>query len=437
MRVQVLQGALENTATLLAATQSDVLQLAQEEDEDSEDYTLFDRGSNSTLGSLRSARVVSSKLHHILRDMKSRSLSLDPEILPQFEKCGDVVSHIFGYFGALGDSAVRLINEDSQTHSFAEVLTAMRRTSASYLKAESTDLFYTPLRQLKSLTDAMNELHSMASEFSNLTEFERPQPPWIIRSKELQNRKAISAVAEEEIKNLKRDLQDRATLLKLRQQDLEEANMKIELLDKRAKDANKKLDHISDLEQQMKVGKEKVNGLEKALESQTLAAQKAEEERDRWMRKASEVSSTNKPGDNAVRGIELVGSSAEMEWLKSEIQILQSTNRYLRQQFRRNQTAQDQAANSWLSTPLRVPGKREDRSAGLRAALSNIALLPLNSKPVKVQGRQKNVPPKQTPRYQLIEQEIKRLKALDGIGSFGGRGTLIAGIDLLPEPLSY
>jgi dynactin 1 len=362
---------------------------------------------------------------------------LDPEILPQFEKCGDVVSHIFGYFGALGDSAVKLINEDSQTHTFAEVLAAMRRTSASYLKVESTDLFYTPLRQLKSLTDAMNELHSMASEFSNLTEFERPQPPWIIRSKELQNRKAISAVAEEEIKNLKRDLQDRATLLKLRQQDLEEANMKIELLDKRAKDANKKLDHISNLEQQMKVGKEKVNGLEKALESQILAAQKAEEERDRWMRKASEVSSISKPGDNAVRGIELVGSSAEMEWLKSEIQILQSTNRYLRQQFQRNQTAQDQAANSWLSTPLRAPGKREDRSASLRVALSKIALLPLNSKPVKVQGRQKNVPPKQTPRYQLIEQEIKRLKALDGIGSFGSRGTLIAGVDLLPEPLSF
>jgi dynactin 1 len=440
MRAQVLQSALENSATILAATRAEVLQLCQDNEEDNDEFTLFERNSDSTLSLLRTAKVIAGKLFHTLRDMKSRSLSLDSETAPQFDKCSGAAAKLSDYFSILGEAMMKLVGEEhSQTQSFTHILTVLRQASADYLNAESAqDLFYQPQKQLSSLINTLNELTNMAADFNNLTEFEKPQPPWITRSKELQNRKAISAVAEEEIKNLKRDAQDRATALKLRQEQLEEASMKIELLEKRAKDAAIKLGRISELEVLVKQGKERESGLEKAVEAQVRAAQKVEEERDGWIRKASEVKTVLKPGEGVVRtGAEMIGSSVEMEEMREEIKVLHSMNRYLRQQVRQTLADQDTMQNSWLSVPLRAPVRRGDLGTDIREALENIASLPFSSKLVRVRGKEKTgIGAKQTAKYQLIEQEIKRLKAFDSIESYWRGEPVIAGVDVLPEPLT-
>lgn len=435
MKSQLLQSALENTATILAATRTEVLQAAQEGEEETEDFTIFERNSDATLSILRTAKVIAGKLYNVLRDMKSRSLSLDPEIGSDFEKCGEAASNLFDYFQDLADCVMKLMNEEhSQPLTFTHILTIMRQASSNFLKADTSDLFYQPQKQLKLLSDSMNELHSLASEFENLSEFEKPQPPWIIRSKELQSRKAISVVAEEEIKNLKRDMQDRATTLKMRQQQLEEAQMKIELLEKRSKEASKKVDQLAEVEKQLKLTRERERVLEKAVVSHTQHSQKLEEERDRLVRQASEMKATHKRGDSAARGVAMVGTSAQMEAFQSEVQLLQSTIRYLRQQLRRTQAEQETIQNSWLSTPLRTVNKQQDQSTSIRAALNSIALLPLNSKPVKVQGRVKSSQyGKHTPKYQLIEEEIKGLKAWDSLDLHWKVGPVIAGVDVVPE----
>lgn len=440
MRAQVLQSALENSSIVLSATRTEVLQLYQEGDGDDDEFTLFKRNSESTLSLLRTAKVVSGKLYHNLKDMKSRSLALDSETVPQFDKCDIVVSHVSNHFHVLCETVMKLISEDhSQSLSFNRVLFILRQASADYLNTENMhDLFYQPQKELSSLIDLLNDLTNMASDFTNLTEFEKPQPPWIIRSKELQSRKAISAVAEEEIKNLKRDAQDRATALKLRQQQLEEANMKIDLLEKRAKDAAVKLNRITELEALLKEGKEQQMSLEKTVETQVRAAQKAEEERDGWIRKASEVKAALKPGEGVVRtGAEMIRSSAEMEAMREELQTLQSMNRYLQQQVRQTQANQDATLNSWLSVPLRTLGKHKDPGVDMREALENIANLPFSSKLVRIRGKEKaGMSAKQTAKYQLMEQEIKRLTAFDSIESHWRGGPVIAGLDFLPEPLT-
>jgi dynactin 1 len=441
MRAQVLQSALENSATILATTRTNVLQLVQEDDEESDEVTVFERSSDSTLSLLRTAKVVASKLYHVLRDMKSRSLSLDPETIIQFDRCSKASRSLSDYFKLLGESISRVINDpDSEQYlTFTQALNLLRQTSSTYNQSETTDLFYNPQKSLRGLTEALNDLTTLASEFSNLTEFEKPPPPWILRSKELASRKVVSVQAEEEIKNLRRDLQDRATALKRSQTALEEAGMKIEFLEKRAEDAKKKAEKVAELEVQVKTAGEKERSLEHVLEKQMEKARKVEEERDRWMRAASDVQKVKK-SDGAVRAIEMVGSSAEMEALRTDIQTLEATNRYLRQQFCRALAEHDIARDSWLSVPLRAPRRREDDTATeIRQALRNISNLPQISKPVKLSARQRGNGGKDTPRYQLVEQEIKRLKAFDAIAKgsevFGWKGVAspkIVGIDI-PE----
>src|ERR1700742_2102507 len=85
MRALLIQSNLENTATVLAASKADILQRASPDDSAiDEDRILFQRGSDSTLSALRSAKVIAGKLHHLLRDMKARNLSLNTDTSSKF-----------------------------------------------------------------------------------------------------------------------------------------------------------------------------------------------------------------------------------------------------------------------------------------------------------------------------------------------------------------
>jgi len=173
--------------------------------------------------------------------------------------------------------------------------------------------------------------------------------------------------------------------------------------------------------------------MEKAVESQTRLVTAIEAERDRWMRKAAEAKTTNKPGDEANRPTVLVGSATEMDALKSEIKTLQSTTRFLRQQTRRARIEDEAKQNSWLSTPLTSLKKQDPHQDAMRAALGKLALLPSNSKPLRLPDRgaskPKSQPLRATPRYQLIEQEMKSFQAWDPLGLVLKGVPRIVGVD--------
>jgi len=436
MRALLVQNNLENTATILTAARNDILQFAppspNAEDEDS---IIFMRNSDSTLTGLRSAKVIAGKLHHVLRDMKVRNLSLSADTLSDFEKCNERSSALLDYFQTLGKAVTNFLHQEDPPVAieFSTVLIAMRRTSSEYFETKNADTFAPALNNLRGLNDRLADLSNMASDLSQLTEFEKPSPPWILRSKELQDRKAISAVAEEEIKVLKRDIQERATTLKMRQQQLEEAKMKIELLDARNKEANKKLDRIIELEKDIAAAAERERSFEKAMEKQIETAQRLEEERDRWIRRAAEakaMSGNVQPDGKAGAAAErLIGTSVEMDALKAQIAALQDTNCFLRVQCQRARAEEDAKANSWLSEPLvvsrrnRNPEKDEQRGR-YRAVLSNIANLPKAARPLKLSDlpmspdKEKQTRPKRkaaTAKAQLIEQDANWLSAWNPI----------------------
>lgn len=440
MRAILVQSHLENTVAILTASKADIYRTAPPPtDTDNEDGILFDRNSDTTLSALRSAKVVAGKLHHVLRDMKARNLSLNPETMFKFERINEVSEAIFEYFQVLGKSITDLLHqEDSEADvDFFTVLSTMRKISSRHFSIENADIFSPAVGKLRTLAEQLSDLNAMASDLSQLTEFEKPSPPWILRSKELRDRKAISVVAEEEIKVLKRDIQERATMLKMRQQQLEEAKMKIELLDVRNKEANKKLERIAELETLMTQSTEREKSLEKAVEIQTQAALRFEEERDRWMRKAAEAKVLTKAGNEGKKGLEMVGTSFEMDSFKAEIKLLQETNQYLRQQFSRKQAEEEAKNTSWLSESLARPKKVDPEAAKLRSVLSNIALLPLAAKSLRLgdvglkaraSSRQER---KITPKALLVEQEGKWMSAWQPIAGEWKGVPGIAGLDVL------
>lgn len=428
MRALIIQSNLENTSTMLTAARNDIVQTTPPSpDSEDEDSILFMRNSDATLTGLRGAKVVASKLHQVLRNMQARNLSLSADTVSDFEKCNERSSALVDYFQTLGKSVTHFLHQDdsSERIDFSTVLSEMRKTSSQYFETKNADIFAPALNNLRGLIEGLTELNGMASDLSQLTEFETSLPPWTLRSKELQDRKAISAIAEEEIKVLKRDIQDRATSLKLRQQQLEEAKMKIELLDVRNKEANKKLHRITELERDVAIAKERERSFEKALEEQVEASSRLEEERDRWIRRAAEnevlqghIQSDGKSGTPTERP---AGTPVELEALKIEVAALQDTNQFLRIQCQRTRVEQETKADNWLAEPLVSGWKSRARERDVerqlcRTVLANLAGLPKAARPFKLNQLHQSVdaPQKQKPattKSQLLEQENMWLSA--------------------------
>jgi dynactin 1 len=422
MRTLQLQSSLENTATAILLSKEQVLNSARPTDDDEDEGILFEQRADSVISDSRSAKVIAGKVHRALQDMKSRNLSLTPTTLSQFDKCSATADELFAFSMDLGTAIEKIVHEEDieSPSSFGEILIVMRSVTSARFEGSKSDVLSPVLSKLRTLLANLTDLNGMASDITQMTEFEKPSAPWVLRSKELQDRKAISVIAEEEIRTLKRDIQERVTSLRMREQKLEEANMKIDLLEVRMRDANKKVDQISHLEHAVNQAKERERSMEKAVESQSRLVTAIEAERDRWMRKAAEAKITSKPGEEASGQTLLVGSATEMDALKSEIKTLQSTTRFLRQQTRRARTEEEAKQNSWLSTPLTALKKHNPHQDSMRAVLGKLALLPSNSKPLRLPDRVESKPKSQrmktTPRYQLIEQEMKSLQAWDPLG---------------------
>jgi dynactin 1 len=436
MRAQLVQTLLHNTAIMLAITKDEIHRAAVHPSEngevaDEDNLMLFERNADSALSSSRSARVVAGKLLQVLKDMKSRSLSLDPDLIPKLDRLKDTTTAVYDQFRTAGLAVHSFLVHrqeavDAPEVSFEEILAVLQHSS---LDAESSDIFYRTQSHLRTTLSLLSDLTEAAADFGQLVEFERAQPPWVLKSHELAGRKVVSAAAEDEIRSLKRDLQERATLLKVRQQEMEEIKMKVDLLDKRNKEAANKLERMNEMEKLVEKTSVRERDLERGLEELRSRVQKAEDERDSWMKKAAEGLPTkiDKSGEQRSVGDVMV-NSAEMERLRSEIKQLQKANRYLRTQIKEQRKDELRDDTSWLSMPLRSRrhvSNTDSTVEDAKAVLKNIALLPLGVKPLRLDiGRkaQDQKPKTMTPKYQLIVEEMRKLKAWEPVR--------IAGVDL-------
>ena len=428
MKTLLMQSNLETTAAALMITKSEIAKVATTSAEEDEEISNFVRRTDSFITQMRSAKVISGKVYKALQELKVRSLALDMDSAPTFDACAATTEDLTDHMRQLCQSISSCIHDEEfdTVATFADIISVIRTYNTQTFHSSDPDVLGPFQSKLRTIHERLSEIFALSSDLSQTVEFERAPPPWVLRSKELQASKIVSVDAETEIKGLKREVAERVASLRLRDQSLEEAQLKIEMLEARMRDVGKKASRITELEAALAQANARIGSVVREVEEQVRRGLKVQEERDRWMRKAAELEALVKGGaaDGLGRaaGLHLVGTSAEMEALRSEIKVLESTCRYLRQQTRRNRVEEDAKENSWLMMPL-VPPKtskrvvmEEERKQSM-VALEKLAKLPETAQPIRlskpaVDGKRLAWQPmRTTPQWQLCEQELRWLRA--------------------------
>ncbi|KAI9874235.1 MAG: hypothetical protein M1830_010039 [Pleopsidium flavum] len=357
MRAILTQSHLESTAAAMLHIKAMVQKKLPATDEDEEAQYFFQK-TDAMISHSRSAKVITSKIARALEELKARSLSMQLDTVSFFEQTEDDARQVAQYTQRIGEELFALLQEEGRTEPFTyhEIQSTISHTTSAMFNAGETDLFSTFTTKLRSLTNHLVDLASLTSDLSQTVEFERRASPWSIRAKELKSSTNISPDMDEEIRRLHDSIHERATQLAIRDKTLEESSVKIELLESRMRDASRKNDRIAELERGIEAGKRREKDLAEAIEGQVREFQAAETDREKWKKLANEKTTigTTKSGTGTRNGVEttMVASAREMENLKKEIQILQATIRYLREDNRRARLLETSRYLAWLHKPL-------------------------------------------------------------------------------------
>lgn len=418
MNMLLTQSHLETTSSSLMLAKNEVLNVIPASEDGDDEMSRFSEKVDDLAIQSRGAKIIVGKILHKLQDLKTQNLALSLETQSNIEACENTADRFASSLRALGASLNAAINDEARMSpfGFADLLSTVRSFNASQFKSTDPDVFAPLQANLRALHQRLSDIYTVASDLSNTVEFEDTEPPWVLRSKELKSSKNVSADAEQENANLKREINERGTAIKLRDQNLEEKELTIELLQGKLRDVQKKNKQITDLEKDNDALHANERKLQEKNDKLAQLNARLEEERDRWMRNASELKNKDSSTSDLKRaGAEMVGTSAQMESLKQDIEVLESTIRHLRQQARRSQREEATRNNTWLHQPLLPPKKdleqEKARKDGMQA-FENLAMLPLTAKPVSIiDGRTKEErlkwkPMKTSVAYQLAEAEM-------------------------------
>jgi dynactin 1 len=361
MRALLMQSHLESAATALSAAKTMVTNAIQVKEEEDELAQHFTRRIDAIISQTRSAKVIVGKTVRSLEDLKSRSLSLTPDTIQNFDHCEAGTLELAGFSQKAGEDLFTLLHEEGRAEPFTyiEVQTSIYRTTNSLFTMSESDIFSTFAAKLRTLTNSVNDLFTIASDLDMTQEFERAQSPWVLRSQELKSSRTVPVDAEEEMRRLKDDNHERARVIAMRDQTLEEATFKIELLESRMRDAAKKNERISELEKKIEEAKKREAELSETIDSRDKELNAMESERDKWKKSSDESKAMGVviPGSKA--GHErAVATAREMDALKSEILGLQTAVRYLREDNRLARLVEPQN-RGWLMEPLIKPKSKE------------------------------------------------------------------------------
>lgn len=170
MRVQLMQSHMESAAAAVTHIKSMVgLKIKPEDDL----TVLFSKKADAIISHSRSAKVVVGKISRSLNDLRARSLSLTVETGQSFEECEEATKKIADYSRALGDAVSCLLyGEEGRTEpiTFADLQNTMYKITERTLMMVETDTFSILGKELRSLTNLLVDLGSIASDLDMTAE---------------------------------------------------------------------------------------------------------------------------------------------------------------------------------------------------------------------------------------------------------------------------
>ena len=374
MRSILIQTYVDQAASSISYLKTLVQSKIAPVSDDDEEGTFFFNKMDALAAQSRRLKVASGKINHFLEDLKARSLAPSSDATEPFQRIEGLALKLAGLVEQLGERVAFFVGEEERVEPFtlAEISSNMSQTSASFCQTfgldggDSEDALALLGQILHSLGISLGELDSISSDLSHASEFEKRSAPWIARSEKLKSNKTISPDANEAIQRLKNEVQETSTALGVKEQTIEEQAIKVELLETRMREASKKVSVVKDLESSNDELRTKESELSGTVEKQKKSLQTLEAERDDYqtrlekMKRASGttgVVATTADGEIVDTAMSLA-TMRENEALRSEIQSLQASVRYLREENRRTNLldpytiGRSTNMNSWLDGSL-------------------------------------------------------------------------------------
>ncbi|KAF3133887.1 hypothetical protein TWF703_006601 [Orbilia oligospora] len=364
MKVLMMLSYLESSASCFHFQKQIILEKLPPTNDEADMSMHFARKAENLIANCRSAKVIVTKVMRPLEELKARSLTLRPDTHSPFERCEEMCKKLADYARGSGSDLYNLLFAAGREEPFMfnEIQSVMYRSTEKLLALIDSDLFQSCGKELNILTNALGDLVSVAGDLDMTVEFERGQPPWILRAKELKSKKSTAVDVEEEVRRLKEDAHSRATQIKLREQSLEEAAVRIEHLESRLQILGKQAERIEELERNLTDCGTREKELVESLDDLTEELQNIETELVKWKKIASEARPVDE-NDKAGRE-RAVATAREVLALKKEVEISQGAARFHMEDARKARDSDVTLSNSWLYEPL-VPtnkGLAEDHA---------------------------------------------------------------------------
>jgi dynactin 1 len=366
----VIQSHLDSAAVVFTTVRDMVLRAIPSEGEDDELAQHFSKKIEMVITQTRSAKVVAGKTVRALEELKTRSLSLNPETRDSFEQCGLATQQLVDLARQIGLGVHKLLTKDegrTEPFTYIEIQEAIQKTVLEATSMNETDTFSEYMGKLRIASNQINDLAAVASDLDQAQEFDVSPAPWRLRSEELKALKTIPVDAEEELRKLKEEYSEARRTIAQREDHLSTAVLKIETLEARMRDAQSNIERITALQAELDAAGEQVTGLKEDIEKQDRELKSLEAERDKWKKIASDSRAFADGADaaGARAGQErAVATAREMDALKNDIESLQSTVRYLREDNRRARTT-EQPKFDWLAEPLKKPASVAEQRRAL------------------------------------------------------------------------
>lgn len=339
MRTLVIVSNLENAALALSTVkvmaQSKVSQAGGDDQQGpgtDEEAEIFLRRVDSLILQIRSAKIVSGKAVHQLRELKSRSLTLDPSTLPAIEQSQTSTLELVSACRQSGLALAHTLNEEGRTNSptSEEVVKAISPTHTSPLSTLST--------KLTIVTTQMQSLYNLTTTLSQSVEFSSLAiAPWEAITEKIRAASTTSASHEKEAGRLRDELSEKNTALAMKDKILEEMSVNVEVLEKRVNESGGRRDRLRELEGLVESSKSKEQESVKRLADLERKLKALEAERENWKKHNHQTSVPSGSHDaldtafsEAQDGAVLAKAWEEIMQLKAEIAMLQATIRHLR-----------------------------------------------------------------------------------------------------------
>lgn len=319
MRATMMQSYLENSATALSHVKSmSEAKISTTSIESDEEYEEFHRKLDALISQSRSAKVISSKSIRQLQDLKSRSLALELSTLNMVETAQNAASEFASFTRAAGMSILQLLTEEAHNVPVTyDVL--LDQTPLATLAAK-----------LHSATGQLQTFYNLTNSLTQTVEFPSPPPPpWKLLAQNMRAATADMVAQESELARLKDEVAGKNTTLAMKEKIAEEMVVKVEVLEKRVGESGGRREKVRELEAAVEAANSKERDLLGKLTHLQNELRSLEAEREKWKQSPQVPATTPQPCQNTAATTSQV-SLRQIDTLKSEIRVLQSSIRYLR-----------------------------------------------------------------------------------------------------------